>query len=54
MVRGFLATGTLRPDSPLAAGWRYDICGRRFLELLQGKRTLRVTDATAQFPVTVE
>ena len=38
----------------LACGWRGEVCGEILLDVLAGKRTLRVTDPEADLPVAVE
>ena len=40
--------------SPLLEGWRGEILGRALLELLEGKRFVRVTDIHSASPLTIE
>lgn len=54
IVRGYLSDGKLRPDSPLASGWRYELCGHSLIELLSGQRVLRVTDTSRAVPLAIE
>jgi len=39
---------------PLAEGWRGEVCGATLLDVLAGRRALRVADPSADVPVTVE
>ncbi len=46
-----------RPESSrphLASGWRNGVCGETLLDVLSGRRTLRVTDPLSDVPVAVE
>jgi ribonuclease D len=54
LVRGYTATGQIPNDSPLATGWRHQLCGRLLVELLDGKLCLSVCDLRAEIPISVE
>jgi ribonuclease D len=54
LVRAYGSDGAIPPDSPLANGWRHDLCGRLLLELLEGKLCLRIVDARSAVPLAVE
>lgn len=41
-----------RPD--LARGWRAEVCGRPLMDVLSGRRTLRIVDPTADVPVALD
>ena len=46
-----------RPQSrrpSLAQGWREEVCGRVLLDVLAGKRGLRVVDPEADIPVSID
>ncbi len=46
-----------RPEASrphLATGWRDEVCGETLLDVLSGRRTLRVTDPSSDVPVVVE
>ncbi|APW63845.1 ribonuclease D [Paludisphaera borealis] len=46
-----------RPDSnrpALIEGWRGGLCGELLLDVLDGRRALRVVDPTSEFPVALE
>lgn len=46
-----------RPESnrpALIEGWRGDLCGNLLLDVLDGRRALRVVDPTSEFPVALE
>jgi ribonuclease D len=46
-----------RPESnppALARGWRGELCGSLLLDVLDGRRALRVVDPTSEFPVALE
>jgi ribonuclease D len=38
----------------LLEGWRHDICGQTLLDVLAGRRSLRVADPTAEVPVVLD
>jgi len=38
----------------LAEGWRGELCGRLLLDVLDGRRALRVVDPSSEFPVSLE
>ncbi|WP_165244461.1 ribonuclease D [Paludisphaera soli] len=38
----------------LAEGWRGELCGKLLLDVLDGRRALRVVDPTSEFPVSLE
>ncbi|MEO6808246.1 MAG: HRDC domain-containing protein [Isosphaeraceae bacterium] len=41
-----------RPD--LAQGWRGEVCGRALMDVLSGRRTLRIVDPLADVPVALD
>jgi ribonuclease D len=54
LVRGYLARGAIPDDSPLAHGWRNELCGRLLVDLLCGKLCLRAADLSADMPLVIE
>ncbi len=54
LVRGYTAAGQIPADSPLATGWRHQLCGRLLVELLDGKLCLCLRDLRAEIPISVE
>ena len=54
LIRWFL--NGRRPDRrpALLEGWRGSLCGDLLVEVLEGRRTFRVVDPAAEFPVAVE
>jgi ribonuclease D len=42
----------LRPE--VLQGWRAELCGRRLLDVLEGRLALRVVDPASEFPVALE
>ena len=47
--------GRPEPSRPrLATGWRDEVCGETLLDVLSGRRALRVTDPLSDVPVAVE
>jgi ribonuclease D len=49
------ARGRPEPDRPaLARGWRREVCGETLLDVLSGRRALRVVDPQADVPVALE
>jgi ribonuclease D len=54
LIRWYL-DGRPEGDRPaLLEGWRDELCGELLLEVLEGRRTFRVTDPASEFPVAVE
>ncbi len=46
-----------RPDDrrpSLARGWRWEICGQTLMDVLTGRRALRVVDPEADVPVALD
>jgi ribonuclease D len=54
LVRGYLATGSIPTDSPLAHGWRHELCGRLLVDLLEGRLCLRIMKADTEMPLSIE
>jgi ribonuclease D len=54
LARGYTAEGRIPDDSPLAAGWRHELCGRLLVELLEGKLCLRISDVRGETPLAIE
>ena len=49
------ADGRPEGDRPaLVEGWRGEVCGELLLDVLAGRRTLRVVDPASDFPVALE
>jgi ribonuclease D len=54
LIRWYL-DGRNENDRPsLMRGWRGELCGKLLLEILEGRRTLRVIDPASEYPVAVE
>ena len=54
LVRGYTTQRQVPADSPLARGWRHQLCGRLLVELLEGRLCLRVADIRAEMPLAIE
>lgn len=54
LVRGYTADGKIPASSPLARGWRHELCGRLLIDLLEGKLCLRVSDPRSEMPLGIE
>ena len=49
------SSGCLESRSPaLVSGWRGEVCGRTLLDVLSGKRALRIIDPEAEVPVALD
>ena len=46
--------GGMRPAPKLARGWRAEFVGHLFDELLAGRRSIRIADATSDHPLVFE
>lgn len=53
VARAYAKTGKIPEDSPIAKGWRQQLCGWLFAELLEGKLCLRVGDPKADMPLVI-
>ena len=54
LVRRREASSDDQNPPSLAVGWRYEVCGRTLLDVLSGRRSLRVVDPEADVPVAVD
>jgi ribonuclease D len=54
LVRTYTGEGRIPPDSPLARGWRHDLCGRLLVDLLEGRLCLRIMKANLEMPLAIE
>jgi ribonuclease D len=54
LVRWHLA-GRPESEAPdLARGWRGEVCGRELLDVLAGRRALRIVDPESEIPVRLD
>jgi ribonuclease D len=54
LVRWYLGEAPEEPRPDLARGWRGDVCGEALLDVLAGRRSLRIVDPTAPVPVALD
>lgn len=54
LVRGYVAERAFPDHSPLARGWRGQLCGQLLQQLLEGKLCLRICDPNAEVPLSIE
>ena len=54
LVRSYLNTGRFPPESRIASGWRGQLFGQLFTDLLEGKLCLRVDNLASDMPLTLE
>ena len=46
-----------RPETEIPAlmeSWKAEVCGKLMLDVIEGRKALRVTDLSAEVPVTIE
>ena len=51
LVRWYLDGQPPERTPDLLQGWRHDLCGRTILDVLSGRRALRIVDPEADVPV---
>ena len=54
LIRWYLDDRPDRDRPALLSGWRGELCGELFLEVLEGQRTFRVVDPASELPIALE